>query len=792
MKNLRVYGLITALLFLFTPSFITAKAKNAAKPAGELQGFTVSNNTAALNYPDMTFQVRILSNGIVHIYGQNGKKPIPHYSYAVVHPNEPAATFVKDTGDSLLLDTGGVIVTITKKDMQFKVAAKGKTVFSGKALGAIIDDFPGFCIDYDYNKERFFGMGGQSPQLEITGKTIRNYNADWYPYYATFPVYLAIGPEYSCGVFYDSAAFSVFSFDDPNPQNGFQSAYKEDTYATSFGAMGETFDLYIYTGTPKEILEKFTSMTGRPYLPPLWAFGFHQCKYSYMDENAVRAVAKNFETYDMPVESIWLDIDYMDEYKTFTVNEDTFPDMKKLTSDLLAMGIKTVTIIDPGVKKETGYWVYESGAKKNVFIRKPGGDYFLGKVWPGMCVYPDYSNPATRNWWAGLYQTLHDWGISGQWIDMNEPSVFVSDVSAFRMDSYAIRDWEGIGAEDWEIHNVYGLTMAMATSMGIYSADPSNRVFLLTRSAYPGIQRYAFMWTGDNKASWDNLAQVVPMVLNLGLSGMPYSGSDIGGFSASPSAELFTRWLQLGVFIPFMRDHTGKGTLFQEPYAKHFEKYRGIIRNYLYLRYRLLPYLYTQVYHATLTGAPIARPLFFDYGYQYCDIDNEFMMGNNMLICPVITEGQTKFDAVLPPGEWVDYWTGKKVPAGKVTLDITITNIPVFIRGGSILPTYEFKMKNTAALAKMRDVTMTVYPDSTGYAFGALYEDDGISWSFMHDGYLLSAVTYRQSGDKASIMIKTVGAYNPGRKLIFIVPAGVKTVSINGGNYPVTDGKVIY
>jgi len=552
MKKVYIKLLIIAAALFGMHCNLSAAGGNTIAPAGELKGFAVSNNSAALEYTDITFHVRILSNGIVHIYGQYGDKPVPHYSYAVIHTNDTVKTFVKDNGDSILLDAGGIVVKIVKKDFQFSVTAKGKVIFSAKPSGIVIANYKGFCVDYDYYGERIFGMGGQSTNLELTGMTLGNYNKDWYPYYASFPVYVAMSPGYSYGVFLDSPAFSVFSFNDPDIKKGYQSVFKDESFASSFGTFGTTFNLYIYTGTPKEILEKFTSMTGRPYLPPLWAFGFHQCKYSYMDENAVRAVAKNFETYDMPVESIWLDIDYMDEYKCFTFNEETFPDLKKLTSDLSAKGIKTVTIIDPGVKQEPGYWVYDSGMQKDAFMYKANRkDHFIGKVWPGMCVFPDYSNPAARDWWAGLYQTLKDWGISGQWIDMNEPSVFKTEVSGWGMDMNAFRDWEGIGAPDWQIHNVYGLTMAMATSMGIYSADPSNRVFLLTRSAYPGIQRYAFMWTGDNKASWAHLAHVVPMVLNLGLSGMPYSGSDIGGFSASPSAELFTRWIQLGTFIPF-------------------------------------------------------------------------------------------------------------------------------------------------------------------------------------------------------------------------------------------------
>ncbi|OHD57479.1 MAG: hypothetical protein A2Y33_05785 [Spirochaetes bacterium GWF1_51_8] len=762
--------------------------------SGGLTGFVFTNNTLRVNYTNMYFEFSISSNGIVHLYGQSAKDQLPHPSYAVTSPVKPAKVFLKNDAASFTLESGKTAVKIDKKDLRFTVTYAGKQVFSSRVVYLKIGKTDSFNFDFDYNNEKFFGAGGQSTMLNLNGSTIMNYNADRYPYYSSFPTYIAMHPEYSCGVFLDMPSVGAFSFNDTNKgKNHILKDFKDASFATCFGANGNYTELYIMPGSPAEVLDKLTSITGRPYLPPLWAFGFHQCRYSYMSETSINSVVKNFEANDIPIESIWLDIDYMEEYKTFTVNSGTFPDIKKMTAGLMEKGIKTVTIIDPGVKVEDGYWVCESGKDFDVFMYdKTGEDYFIGKVWPGMCYFPDFTYPLTRAWWGNLYKIMKDWGVSGQWIDMNEPSVFQSEVSGWGMDAGAMMDWEGNVADYDALHNIYGLTMAMATSAGIYSADPSNRVFLLTRSAYPGIQRYAFMWTGDNVSRWPDILHVVPMILNLGLSGMPYSGSDIGGFSASTTAELFTRWMQLGAFMPFMRNHSAKGSMMQEPYVKAFKNYHPIIWKYIRLRYQLLPYLYTQVYHATLTGTPIMRPLFFDYGYDYCDADEVFLFGKNMLVCPVLSSNTASVQVALPGGEWIDFWSGKRYAAGKYTLPVTMENIPVFVRAGAILPTYEFKMKNTADLAKLRDVTLTVYPDSSGYAFGAVYEDDGSSWSFMHGGYRLTAVTCNIDGDKAAVTIKTDGGYDPGRKLIFVFPAQVKSAVVNGALLSVTGGKLEY
>ncbi|MBI5464891.1 MAG: hypothetical protein HY966_08075, partial [Ignavibacteriales bacterium] len=361
----------------------------------------------------------------------------------------------------------------------------------------------------------------------------------------------------------------------------------------------------------------------------------------------------------------------------------------KMVSDLANDGFKTAVIIDPGIKNEPGYWVYDEGAKGDHFNKYPDGKYFIGKVWPGECVFPDFTKKDSREWWGTLYKGLIDDGIKGFWNDMNEPAVF--DVPTKTFDLNVMHDDNGLKTDHRKNHNVYGMQMARGTFEGVQKLRPNERPFVLTRASYAGGNRYASAWTGDNISSWEHLEMAVPMCLNLSISGQPFVGTDIGGFIGSPSGELYARWLQLGVFTPLMRTHTEIGSADQEPWS-YGKKFESINKKSIQLRYKLLPYIYTQFYNASKTGIPMMRPLGFDYpdDWQASWNGRDFLFGDAFLVAPVLWPDAKKRRLRLPAGDWFDYWTGKQYTGpNDIEVDAPIDRIPLFVKAGAIIPTQQ-------------------------------------------------------------------------------------------------------
>jgi alpha-glucosidase len=394
-----------------------------------------------------------------------------------------------------------------------------------------------------YRGERFYGWRKRPAVFELTGRSSWMWNTDGRlrretdPIYASIPFYVAIAPEVSYGVFSDNPAKTMFYF--YNTNYVFKVNDKRD-------------DVYIFTGRPgddefKSIVEAYTGLTGKPYMPPLWGFGYHQCRYSYTNQAQTLWVAEQFAKNDLPVDSIWFDIDFMDRYMAFTYNRTAFPDPAAMNKKLLAQGIRTVAIVDPGIKIDSNYAVCREGLQSNIFIRYKD-KYFTGDVWPGTCYFPDFTKASTQPWWENQYKRLLALGIEGYWNDMNEPSVFRA--AGNTLPALSVQDNRGNPTPHMLIHNVYGHTMIEATYTALTDINPNRRPFVLTRSAYAGSQRYAFIWTGDNSSNWKHVRMNVSMAMNLGLSGMPYAGADIGGFCGSPAPELFVRWMQLGPSCP--------------------------------------------------------------------------------------------------------------------------------------------------------------------------------------------------------------------------------------------------
>jgi len=518
---------------------------------------------------------------------------------------------------------------------------------------------------------------------------------------------------------------------------------KTDPARLTFGAGGGELNYYVFTGgrerTPKTVLGDYTGLTGRTPLPPLWALGNQQSRWSYFPESRVREVARGFRESKIPADVIYLDIDYMEGFRVFTWNRKHFPDPRKLISDLRAEGFRVVVIIDPGIKVDPEYHAYKDGQAGGHFVKTARGEELHASVWPGVCAFPDFTDARAREWFGSLYRQNLDEGIAGFWNDMNEPGVFLSNetpkpdtyhhpMKTFPLDARHAGD--GAPGTHARYHNVYGMQMARSTFEGLKRLRPDARPFVLTRAGYAGVQRYSAVWTGDNVASWDHLRLSIPMLLNLGVSGVPLVGSDVGGFSGNPSPELYTRWLQAAALTPFLRSHSEAGSKPHEPYS-YGDEFTRINRASVELRYQLLPYLYTLFREHTETGAPVMRPLWFEYpnDQRTYTLDDEYLVGRDLLVAPVVREGATKRGVYFPAGDdWVDWWTGKRYEGGKdAEVEAPLNRLPLFARVGAVVATIpviqhtaeRFKVGLTLVVVPGRDGETQIFQDSgDGYVHG--------------------------------------------------------------------------
>jgi alpha-glucosidase len=461
-------------------------------------------------------------------------------------------------------------------------------------------------------------------------------------------------------------------------------------------------------------------------MPPLWALGFHQCKWSYYPESKVRAIASQFRDLKIPCDSIYLDIDYMDGFRCFTWNKDHFPNPKEMVHDLLQQGFKTVAIIDPGIKIDKDYSVFKEGLEKDYFCKRADGPYMKGKVWPGECYFPDFTKREVREWWSGLFKELiADIGIKGVWNDMNEPAVMEVPNKTFPND--VRHDYDGNPCSHRKAHNVYGMQMARATYHGLKKFSFPKRPFVITRAAYSGTQRYTCSWTGDNVATWQHLSIANIQVQRMAMSGYSFVGSDIGGFAEQPHGELFARWIQLGVFHPFCRVHSSGDHGDQEPWSFD-EEVTNIVRKYIEIRYQLLPYLYTAFWEYISTGIPIIKSLVL---YDQNDVhthyrNDEFMFGEKILICPILEANAKGRRMYFPKGDWYNFWDNTLTEGGKEAwVDADIDSMPIFIKSGAIIPKYP--VQQFVGEKKIEHLTLDVY-FKTGKEVSKYYDD-------VHDGY---------------------------------------------------------
>lgn len=578
-------------------------------------------------------------------------------------------------------------------------------------------------------KQGFLDKRGQRLALWATDETLHVPCND--ELYQAIPFFMTLEPGTgrSTGVFFDCTGRVEYD------------VAKTRSDVLAMRGVGPVLDVYVFAGPrPKDVVQRYTELTGRMELPPLWSLGYHQCRYSYYPESRVREIAREMRNRQIPCDAIWLDIDYMDGYRVFTWDKNRFPDPKKLVADLKEQGFRTVVIVDPGVKLDARFSVFRQGIAEGHFICHPSGEPFVGTVWPGNTVFPDFLQEKTRRWWGQLHREfLQDIGIAGIWNDMNEPSCFARNT----LPDHVLQGEDGAKVPHKRVHNVYGLTMCMATMDGWRHINPDKRPFILTRSGYAGVQRYAAVWMGDNHSWWEHLLMAMPMCLGMGLSGVPFVGTDIGGFSGDSNGELLARWTQMGALMPFCRNHSSINTADQEPWAFGPEV-EDIVRQYLRLRYALLPYLYTLFWEAAQTGLPIMRPLVLEYpdDVHVANLSDEFLLGRDLLVAPIYQPGATHRMVYLPAGTWVDFWTGQRLEGGRfVVAEAPLERMPLYVRDGAVLP-MEPPVNHTGE-RDGKHLTLHVYAGQDGEF--RLYEDAGEGYGYTRGEWALTTVSVRRT-----------------------------------------------
>ncbi len=617
-------------------------------------------------------------------------------------------------------------------------------------------------------EQAFFGLGEQAGPFNLRGQVRRCWNTDpggsyapgADPIYMPIPIYLSLHADGAYLIFYENPFPSEFNF-----------AQRDATVQVSFEA-GQLRG-YLIPGPPQRCLERYTELTGRAPLPPLWSLGLHQSRWGYRNETDIRQVAEGYRQHRLPLSAIHLDIDYMHGYRVFTVDEQRFPNLPALSSELSTAGVRLVTILDPGVKADPTYPVYQDGLSQGSFASLDGSTPYLGAVWPGTSAFPDFTSPAVRRWWGSYYPRLLEAGIAGFWHDMNEPTNFMA-WGDLTLPLAVKHDLDGQGGDHRQAHNLYALQMNRAGYEALRSLRPQQRPWLLSRSGWAGQQRYAWNWTGDTETSWPVLRMTIATVLGLGLSGFPFSGPDIGGFSGSPDAELMLRWFQLATLLPFFRIHSAAGTARREPWT-FGEPAITIMRHMIHLRQRLLPYLYTLAWQASQTGAPLVRPLWWEFPQEALTTGKPdcFLLGDSLLVAPVLEKGASSRSIHLPQGEWIDFWSEQRLcgPA-EFELDAPLKRLPILVRAGALLP----------CEPQPGAIELHFYPASTPDAnlhAGLLYSDAG-------DGYgahRLDRFDARPSpGNQLHLSWKTEGDYPlPGDHLPFIVHgAALARASLDG------------
>ncbi|MEW6718642.1 MAG: glycoside hydrolase family 31 protein [Chloroflexota bacterium] len=671
------------------------------KTPGKLLGGEASQSGGKIQFQRSRLEVQFLTPDMVRFSWEPGKPPCPYALDKQDFP-PPQVTVTQADGWEFVSQALKIVVSASGEVRMY--SADGKLIRCerpplrvGSRWQQVAALQPEACV---------YGLGERAAAFNLRDGSYRLWNRDprgGYqsgsdPLYLCVPTYFLLDGQGCYLIFYENTFRGEVRFN-------------ERAEVSFEDGMLRYYFLY---GTPEKIYERYGELTGRPHLPPRWALGYHQSRWSYMSEGEVRQVVEGFKRHDLPLSAIHLDIDYMHGYRVFTVDAQRFPDLPDLTQELLDRGVRVVTIIDPGVKQDENYYLYREGLEKRTFCTLPNGEPLIGLVWPGWVTFPDFTRPEARSWWGAQYPRLLEMGVSGFWHDMNEPTTFAA-WGELDLPQRTQHDMEGRGGDHRQAHNVYALMMNRVSYEALRQYRPETRPWLLTRSGWAGVQRYAWNWTGDVSTSWESLRQTIPTVLGLGLSGIPFTGPDIGGFSGAPDAELYLRWFQMAAFMPFFRTHSSKGTPRREPWV-YGEPYTSIVRKFLRLRYGLMPYLYTLAWETSQNGKPIVRPLWWldPSDKSLWKVDDAFLLGD-VIVAPILHAGATSRMLQLPAGRWYSYWDDVPFDGpGQVKLEADLETTPLFVPQGSVIPMEEGDR-----------LILHVYHPTDGEHSSLMYSDDG-------------------------------------------------------------------
>ncbi len=656
-----------------------------------------------VKFENTNLELVFLTQNLIRLSWEPGKPPIP-YTLAKTDWELPSVE-IQDNRNEFALTSGHTNVNIDHT---------GGILFRDFIGNTIRQDNPPIKIGDGWQlssslkpEEHIYGLGERASKLNLRPGTYSSWNTDAEgsysrgkdPLYIGTPIYLSLSDAGSYLIYYENSYRSLFNIGNT----------LEATFSSGM------LRYYLIFGSLETIFIQLGELIGRPAMPPRWVLGYHQSRWGYRNEHDIREVARGFEEHNLPISAIHLDIDYMDGFRVFTFSPKRFKGIKQLSKDLNAKGIRLVASINPALKVDPNYEVYREGLSRDVFCKLPKGKVLHGVSWSGWSTFPDFSSLFVRKWWQEQYQALIENGISGIWHDMNEPSSFAAwgDKTLPTSTEHLL---EGMDGDHREFHNLYGLLMNQAGYEGLRKFAPDRRPWILSRSGWTGLQRYAWNWTGDIETSWEALHQTIPTILGLGFSGHAFSGVDIGGFSGSPSAELYLRWFQLAAFLPFFRTHAAIGTKPREPWT-FGEPYTTIIRNFLELHYKLIPYLYTVAWNSSQTGIPPIRPLFWENPRDsgLWDIEDEFLLGDSLLIAPILDENVKSRRITLPPGIWYSYWVDQKYSGGSIMEHpVSQETIPIFVKGGTLLP-----------MEENGEICFHIFPGIEGTTSNQVYNDAG-------------------------------------------------------------------
>ncbi len=733
---------------------------------GKMTGFERKPDGVAINFEKGMVKVSALTPEIVRVRATAQKEFAPDFSFAIVPTApKPGPIALVVNKPLLVLFTSALRISVnmgsglfeafdTSGNLLFKDAEGGGIFFEGSKPGVVR------AIQPD---EHFYGFGEKTGPLDKLGRKMTMWNTDHGyapnddPIYQSHPYYLSLRDGLAYGIFQDNSYRTIFDVSAAEPG---KFLYQAD---------GGDLNYYVIAGPkPMEVIERYSSLVGRYPLPALWTLGYQQSRWSYKNERTVRSLAKKFRKNNVPCDVIFLDIHYLDAYKVFSFNQKRFPAPAKMIADLRQDGFRIIPIVDPGVKIEPGYDVYDQGMGEKYFVHSVQGGYFTANVWPGAVYYPDFYRADVREWWGGLHRFYLDLGVAGIWNDMNEPAGWSKTRQPVNF--LEMRHGANGEVEHALVHNAYGSLMSQATFEGLKKLRPDQRPFVISRGGYAGIQRSACVWTGDNSASWEHLRLASSMLLNMGISGIPMVGADIGGFSGHPSPEMYARWLEQGVFYPFSRTHTSQGTPSQDPFSFGAEVLDAS-RKAIQLRYRLLPYSYHYFKESSETGRPIFRALLLEFpdDEKTYQITDQFMIGDWLLVAPGMEAKRETRRVYLPEGKWFVFESAKGVEGGKeIEVGLELDTIPMFVKAGAIIPLAP--VMNYTGEKPWSPLAVEIYPGDAKSCFD-LYEDAGNGYAYLDGEYLSNRFCQEPQAPHLIISKEaSIGSWQaPKRDLEFVV-----------------------